>query len=67
MSNDKVEFEGASCISQSNKAIRVRLADRVTPIWIPRSLVDDDSEVYERGHTGTLVLPEWWCIQEGLV
>ena len=62
-----VEFEDAVCVGQSAKAIQVRLADRQSPIWIPQSLVHDDSEVYKQGQKGTLVLPEWFAIKEGLV
>jgi hypothetical protein len=36
-------------------------------VWVPRSLISDNSEVYDDGHEGTLVIPEWWAVQEGLV
>lgn len=35
--------------------------------WIPQSLIHDDSEIYGEGHTGTLIVPEWFARKEGLV
>lgn len=36
-------------------------------IWIPKSQITDDSEVYETGTEGTLVVTEWIAEQKGLV
>lgn len=57
----------AVCLGQTDKAIKVRLDDYLTPIWVPQSLVHDDSEVYKLGQKGTLVLPEWFALKEGLI
>lgn len=61
-----VEFEKAFCDNESGKAIHVLLEDG-TALWLPKSIVHDDSEVYQKGDEGTLVLPEWFAIKEGLV
>jgi hypothetical protein len=34
--------------------------------WVPKSQIDDDSEVFEEGHRGTLVCSEWWAEKNGL-
>ena len=34
--------------------------------WIPKSQIHDDSEVYEKGQDGTLIVTEWWAKKEGL-
>ena len=34
--------------------------------WIPCSLIDDDSECYKPGTSGTLILPQWLVKKEGL-
>jgi len=34
--------------------------------WIPKSQIDDDSEVSALGDEGTLVIPEWLAIEKGL-
>ena len=65
--SEKVEFEGAVCIAQTKQAICVRLADRDEMVWIPQSQVDDDSEVYQAGDKGTLVVSEWIAMQKGLI
>jgi 4-hydroxy-3-methylbut-2-enyl diphosphate reductase IspH len=66
-SEETVEFEDTRCIGQTDKAIKVRLATREEPIWVPQSVVHDDSEVYKLGQTGILVLPEWFALKEGLI
>lgn len=62
----QVEFE-AVCIGATLKAIQVKLAEHEKPIWIPQSLVHDDSEVYKPGQKGSLIVPEWWALKEGLI
>jgi len=36
--------------------------------WIPKSMIHDDSEVYDAGDnsSGELVIKGWWAEQEGL-
>ena len=36
-------------------------------IWIPQSQIDEDSEVYQEGDEGTLVITEWIAEQKGLI
>lgn len=33
--------------------------------WIPKSQIDDDSEVSEKGDVGTLVVNQWIAQQKG--
>jgi hypothetical protein len=62
---ETVEIEGAECIHQSDKAILVEVGlDK--PVWIPHGQVDDDSEVWEKGQKGKLVITEWIATQKGL-
>jgi len=35
-------------------------------LWVPKSVVHDDSEVFEEGHEGKLVVKEWFAEKEGL-
>jgi hypothetical protein len=35
-------------------------------IWIPQSQIDDESEVWEEGDNGTLVISLWIAEQKGL-
>lgn len=36
-----------------------------TEEWVPTSLINDDSEVYQVGDEGTLVVPEWFADEKG--
>ena len=64
---DQVEFENAVCVAASSKAIRVRLEDRDEEIWIPQSVVSEDSEVWKPGDRGTLIIPEWFALKNGMI
>ena len=35
-------------------------------IWVPKSVVHDDSEIREEGDQGTLVVKQWFADREGL-
>ena len=63
MSRPTLEVE-ATCVGETEKAIRVEIEGE--SFWVPKSLIDDDSEVYADGHEGTLIIPEWWAEQEGI-
>ena len=36
-------------------------------VWVPKSQIHDDSEVYKVGTSGTLIVSDWWAEQAGLV
>ncbi len=66
MSDDEtVEFEGVFAEKETDLAIFCHIDDK--QLWIPKSVVDEDSEVYGRGHTGILVIKRWFAEKEGLV
>ena len=35
--------------------------DEVTEVWVPKSIIHEDSEVQEEHDEGTLVVPMWWA------
>lgn len=35
--------------------------------WIPKSVIHDDSEVWEKGHEGPLIVKQWWAEKNGYV
>lgn len=54
---------------KNQDALRVDIGTRT--LWIPKSVVHDDSEVYRAGHgddgsEGTLVVARWFAEKEGL-
>lgn len=61
--DDRVEVRDASCIAMTEKALLVEVDGEQT--WVPRSQVDDDSEVWEDGQEGTLTVSRWIAEQKG--
>jgi hypothetical protein len=59
-----MEFSGVECRAETDKAILCVIDGEEH--WIPKSHVDDDSEVYAKGHEGTLIVTEWIAKQKGL-
>jgi hypothetical protein len=62
-----VKVEGVICIKETEKAILVEghsLPDG--EMWIPKSVVHHDSEVFKLGEEGALVVFEWFAKKEGL-
>jgi hypothetical protein len=55
----------AECVAETERAIRCRL-ETGDEVWIPKSVVHDDSEVYALDHSGKLVVAGWWAEKEGL-
>jgi hypothetical protein len=54
------------CTGATQRAIFVRMPGERSDRCIPLSVVHDDSEVYESGHAGNLVVAAWWAEKEGL-
>lgn len=64
-------IDRAECIAETGIAVLVRFAPAnrlIRTVWIPKSVVHDDSEVFDAKHNarGKLVLLAWWADQEGL-
>ena len=56
----------AHVINETAKALLVKLEDEKTPRWIPKSAIDEDSEVWKTGQDGELVVADWFAEKEGL-
>lgn len=52
------------CVGATDKAVRVEL-ESGDVLWIPASVVHDDSEVYNVGDTGDVVVQTWWAEKNG--
>lgn len=50
--------------AETARALRVSLQEGGVH-WLPKSIVHDDSEVYELGHAGKVVVEEWWADANG--
>jgi len=58
-------YNNATAERETERALLVRLASGATH-WIPKSVVHDDSEVYQDGDVGKLVLLGWFVQKEGI-
>lgn len=65
MARATAEFEDAECVAETTDAICVNIDGK--EIWFPKTHVDADSEVYEKGGEGTLIVTQWIAEQKGLV
>ncbi len=57
-------IEGVKCIAETDAALRVT-SDEIGTEWIPKSQVDENSEVYALGGEGTLVVTLWLAETKG--
>ncbi len=66
------EFENCVVRKESKEGIRDEGGllvefDNGDVTWIPKSQIHGNSEVYEFGTDGTLIIPEWLAIEKELV
>lgn len=64
-SDPTVDFAGVVCKRETDAALLCEIEGE--DIWIPKSQIHDDSEVYEEGHSGTLIVSEWIAKQKNLI
>lgn len=55
-----------TCLFETDKALKCSREEYPEPFWVPKSQVHEDSEVFETGHVGTLVVTLWWAEQHSL-
>jgi hypothetical protein len=65
---DGISLGKAKCIAKSRTglALRVILDSDGKAYWIPISVIHDDSEAFDVGHEGDLIVNEWYAEKEGL-
>lgn len=51
-------------LEETRLALLCEFGDRKE--WIPKSQIDEDSEVYSKDDEGVLIIPEWLAIEKGL-
>lgn len=57
-------IEDVSCLRQTDKAILVAIDGK--ELWVPQSVIDDDSEVWKKGDEGALVVHRWFAVRHEL-
>lgn len=67
MPRPTAEFEDVECVKDTGAALLCIIDGKEK--WIPKSVVSDDSEVYDadKHSDGTLIVHEWFAIKEGMV
>jgi hypothetical protein len=58
-------IEGVTCVSETEKALLCEIEGE--NYWIPKSQIRDDSEVFEQGTEGKLVIPRWLAEEKNLL
>lgn len=61
---DPVEIEEVTVVRETEKALLCKIEG--VEHWIPKSQINDDSEVYEEGGEGTLIIPRWLADEKGI-
>lgn len=64
MSKLAVRIDDVECTKETDKALLCVIDGK--PVWLPKSQIDDESEVFAEGDTGTLVISEWIAGEKGL-
>ena len=59
------EFDNVTAKHETDLALLVDIDGEEH--WVPKSQIHDDSEIYEKGHTGQLITTRWWAKKVGLV
>lgn len=61
------KFEKCRVIRESDSGLALLIEIDGKEIWVPKSVIDEDSEVWEDEQEGELVVYEWWAEDKGLV
>jgi len=59
------EISDAKAVRETDDALLVEADEFDEPQWVPKSQIDDDSEVYKLGTDGTLIVSEWFAEKRG--
>lgn len=62
---DKADFHDVTTKRETPDALLCVIEGK--EYWIPKSQIDDDSEVVTHGDRGTLIVSQWIAEQKGLV
>lgn len=62
---DKVTFHKVIALQETRDALLCKIDNR--EVWLPKSQIHDDSEVYKNGTDGDLVISKWIATEKSLV
>lgn len=55
----------AIALKESDKALLVQIIDLEEQVWVPKSQIHDDSEVFKSDQSGKLVVTNWFAEKQG--
>ena len=64
---EPIEVSVDVVLAETDKAIGFKDPGDDELTWIPKSQICDESEVNEKGDSGTLVIPYWLAFDKGLI
>ena len=66
-SDDQADFHDVTVLQETPKALRIVIEGEEK--WVPKSVIHDDSDVFDgdENGTGTLIVKSWWAKKEGLL
>ena len=70
VSDDREEItiiESCTAIKETERALLVTSYSFEGEKWVPKSVIDDDSDVFEMGGTGLLYVKTWWAEKNELL
>ena len=62
---EPVQVPDVIALKETEAALLVEIEGE--EFWVPKSQIDDDSEVYKENTEGTLVIPLWLAEKMGIV
>jgi hypothetical protein len=65
MSKKFIEFGDVKAVADSELGLRISVGGKA--VWVPKSEIHEDSDVYENGTEGTLIISEWVAKKKGLI
>jgi hypothetical protein len=68
MSDSLFTIHDAVVVHETEKALRIRSDDLEEEVWVPKSQIHDDSDVYDSGDgsgPGRLVVSKWLAEKNG--
>ena len=65
MSEEPVEIDDVTVEAETDLALLCSVEDK--KVWIPKSVVHEDSEVQSEGDIGTIAIMRWFAEKQGLV
>lgn len=61
------EIEDVEATIATSMALLCKFPDKREEVWVPRSLINEESEVQEEGDRGTLIVAGWFAEKEELI